>query len=98
MFTGCGTALVTPLRPDFSLDEEALRRLAQRHAPGGFQARGAHGILVRPPYYKKPPQEGPYQHYKALAAAVSLPIILYNIPGRTGGNIETPPVARLAEI
>jgi len=155
MFTGCGTALVTPFRPDFSLDEEALRRLVQRQAAAGihfvvpvgttgesptlsadeqrrvveiaveearktktpvlagaggnntahviemaraFQELGADGILSVAPYYNKPTQEGLYQHYKALAAAVSLPIILYNIPGRTGVNIETPTVARLAEI
>lgn len=155
MFTGCGTALVTPFRPDQSLDEEALRRLVKRQAAAGinfvvpcgttgesptltaaeqrrvveitieearrtktpvvagaggnntahviemareFQALGADGILSVAPYYNKPTQEGLYQHYKALAAAVSLPIILYNIPGRTGVNIETPTVARLAEI
>jgi 4-hydroxy-tetrahydrodipicolinate synthase len=155
MFTGCGTALVTPFRPDFSLDEAALRRLVQRQAAAGirfvvpvgttgesptlspeeqrrvveitveearktrtpvlagaggnntahviemareFQELGADGILSVAPYYNKPTQEGLYQHYKALAAAVSLPIILYNIPGRTGVNIETPTVARLAEI
>ena len=50
------------------------------------------------PYYNKPTQEGLYQHYKAIAAAVALPIILYNIPGRTGVNIEPATVARLAEI
>ncbi len=155
MFTGCGTALVTPFRPDLSLDEEALRRLVKRQAAAGinfvvpcgttgesptltaaeqrrvveitieearrtktpvvagaggnntahviemareFQALGADGILSVAPYYNKPTQEGLYQHYKAIAAAVSLPIILYNIPGRTGVNIEPATVARLAEI
>src|ERR1700685_649870 len=63
-----------------------------------FQALGADGILSVAPYYNKPTQEGLYQHYKALAEAISLPIILYNIPGRTGVNIETVTVARLAEI
>jgi 4-hydroxy-tetrahydrodipicolinate synthase len=59
---------------------------------------GADGILSVSPYYNKPTQEGLYQHYKAIAAAVSLPIILYNIPGRTGVNIEPATVERLAKI
>ena len=63
-----------------------------------FQALGANGILSVSPYYNKPTQEGLYQHYKAIAAAISLPIILYNIPGRTGVNIEPATVTRLAEI
>ena len=155
MFTGCGTALVTPFRKDSSLDEEAVRRLARRQVEAGidflvpcgttgesptlthaeqrrvveitieegrrgkvpvvagaggnntahviemareFQALGADGILSVSPYYNKPTQEGLYQHYKALAAAVPLPIILYNIPGRTGVNIEPATVKRLSEI
>ena len=155
MFTGCGTALVTPFKKDLSLDEEALRRLVRRQIDGGinflvpcgttgesptltsaeqrrvveitieearprkvpvvagaggnntahviemaraFQALGANGILSVAPYYNKPTQEGLYQHYKAIANAISLPIILYNIPGRTGVNIEPATIARLAEI
>ncbi|HXQ27089.1 MAG TPA: 4-hydroxy-tetrahydrodipicolinate synthase [Candidatus Acidoferrales bacterium] len=155
MFTGCGTALVTPFRKDLSLDEDALRRLVRRQIDAGinflvpcgttgesptlnraeqrrvveitveearprkvpvvagaggnntahviemareFQSLGANGILSVSPYYNKPTQEGLYQHYKAIAAAISLPIILYNIPGRTGVNIEPATVARLAEI
>jgi 4-hydroxy-tetrahydrodipicolinate synthase len=154
MFTGCGTALVTPFLPDLSLDEKTLRQLVRRQIDAGinflvpcgttgesptlsnaeqrrlveitveeargkvpvvagaggnntahviemaraFQAAGAEGILSVAPYYNKPTQEGLYQHYKAIAAAVSLPIILYNIPGRTGVNIEPATVARLAEI
>jgi 4-hydroxy-tetrahydrodipicolinate synthase len=155
MFTGCGTALVTPFKKDLSLDEEALRRLVRRQIDAGinflvpcgttgesptltsaeqrrvveitieearprkvpvvagaggnntahviemaraFQALGANGILSVAPYYNKPTQEGLYQHYKAIASALSLPIILYNIPGRTGVNIEPATVARLAEI
>ena len=155
MFTGCGTALVTPFRPDQSLDEEALRRLVQRQIAAGinflvpcgttgesptlspseqrrvveitieearrtktpvvagaggantahviemareFRALDADGILSVAPYYNKPTQEGLYQHYKAIAAEVPLPIILYNIPGRTGVNIEPATIARLAEI
>ena len=155
MFTGCGTALVTPFRLDLSLDENALRRLVQRQIGAGinflvpcgttgesptlsaaeqrrvveitiaearrtktpvvagaggnntahvielareFEKLGASGILSVSPYYNKPTQEGLYQHYKAIAEAISLPIILYNIPGRTGVNIEPATVARLAEI
>jgi len=155
MFTGCGTALVTPFRKDLSLDEEALRRLVRRQIEAGinflvpcgttgesptltnaeqrrvveitieeakprkvpvvagaggnntehviemaraFQALGADGILSVAPYYNKPTQEGLYQHYKAIASAISLPIILYNIPGRTGVNIEPATIARLAAI
>jgi 4-hydroxy-tetrahydrodipicolinate synthase len=63
-----------------------------------FAAMGADGILSVSPYYNKPTQEGLYQHYKAIAAAVPLPIILYNIPGRTGVNIEPATVERLAKI
>jgi 4-hydroxy-tetrahydrodipicolinate synthase len=155
MFTGCGTALVTPFRKDLSLDEEAVRRLARRQVDAGinflvpcgttgesptlsraeqrrvveitieearrgkirvvagaggnhtahviemareFQAMGADGILSVTPYYNKPTQEGLYQHYKAISASISLPIILYNIPGRTGVNIEPSTLGRLAEI
>ncbi|HKQ88084.1 MAG TPA: 4-hydroxy-tetrahydrodipicolinate synthase [Candidatus Acidoferrales bacterium] len=154
MFTGCGTALVTPFRRDLSLDEQALRRLLRRQIDAGieflvpcgttgesptlnhdeqvrvieitveeargkvpvvagaggnntahviemareFAALGANGILSVAPYYNKPTQEGLYQHYKALAEAVSLPIIVYNIPGRTGVNIEPGTLARLAQI
>jgi 4-hydroxy-tetrahydrodipicolinate synthase len=154
MFTGCGTALVTPFRQDFSLDEDALRRLVRRQVEAGinflvpcgttgesptlgageqkrvvqitveeargkvpvlagaggndtahvielareFEALGASGILSVSPYYNKPTQEGLYQHFKAIAAAVRLPIILYNIPGRTGVNIEPATIKRLAEI
>ncbi len=63
-----------------------------------FKQLGANGILSVSPYYNKPTQEGLYQHFKALAAAVDLPIILYNIPGRTGVNIEPSTIKRLAEI
>ncbi len=63
-----------------------------------FQALGADGILSVSPYYNKPTQEGLYQHYKAIAGAISLPIILYNVPGRTGVNIEPATLVRLAEI
>ncbi len=59
---------------------------------------GADAALVVAPYYNKPTQEGFYQHYKALAEAVDIPICVYNIPGRTGKNIEPETIARLAEL
>ena len=59
---------------------------------------GVTGILTASPYYNKPTQEGQYQHFKAIAESVSKPIILYNVPGRTGANLEASTVARLAEI
>ena len=154
MFTGCGTALVTPFRPDLSLDEEALRTLVRRQvmagvnflAPcgttgesptlsrqehlrvveitleearpripvlagaGGYntaqvielarelERMGVDGILSVTPYSNKPTQEGLYQHYKAIATAVRLPVIVYNVPGRTGVNVEPATLKRLAEI
>jgi 4-hydroxy-tetrahydrodipicolinate synthase len=154
MFTGCGTALVTPFRKDLSLDEAAMRRLVQRQiraginflvpcgttgesptltraehlrvvgivleeakgkvpvlgGAGGYntaevielardlQRLGVDGILSVAPYYNKPTQEGLYQHFKAIAAAVPLPIVVYNIQGRTGVNVETATLKRLAEI
>lgn len=59
---------------------------------------GADAALVVAPYYNKPTQEGFYQHYKALAEAVEIPICIYNIPGRTGKNIEPETIIRLAEL
>lgn len=59
---------------------------------------GVHGAMLVGPYYNKPPQEGYYQHFKAIAAETDLPIILYNVPGRTGSNILPSTIARLAEI
>jgi len=58
----------------------------------------ADGILSVTPYYNKPTQEGLYQHFKAIASATSLPIILYNVPPRTNVNIDPPTLRRLAEI
>ncbi len=154
MFTGCGTAMVTPFRPDGSLDEATLRLLVERQIDAGIDflvpcgttgesptlsheehlrvveitlelakgrvavlagaggyntsevillaqelaAIGVDGILSVTPYYNKPTQEGLYQHYKALASAVSLPIILYSVQGRTGVNIEPATVKRLASL
>ena len=58
---------------------------------------GADGVLLVSPYYNKPSQEGLYLHYKAIAEAVALPQILYNVPGRTGMNMEAGTTIRLAE-
>jgi len=59
---------------------------------------GANGALMISPYYNKPTQEGLYRHFKAVAESVDIPIIVYNIPGRTAVNIEPETIARLAEI
>src|SRR5439155_21165086 len=63
-----------------------------------LQHLGADGILSVTPYYNKPTQEGLYQHYKAIASAVRLPIIVYSVQGRTGVNVEPATLARLAQI
>ena len=60
-------------------------------------SEGADATLQVAPYYNKPTQEGFYQHYRAIAEAVELPICVYNIPGRTGKNIEPETIARMAE-
>src|SRR5277367_1811966 len=154
MFTGCGTAMVTPFRQSGSVDEPTLRKLIQRQIDAGIdflvpcgttgesptltheehlrvveitvelakgkvpvlagaggyntaevitmarelQTLGADGILSVTPYYNKPTQEGLYQHYKAIASAISLPMIAYNVQPRTNVNIETSTLRRLAEI
>ncbi|MBI2549946.1 4-hydroxy-tetrahydrodipicolinate synthase [Candidatus Woesearchaeota archaeon] len=59
---------------------------------------GADAVLVVSPYYNKPTQEGLYRHFKAIAEAVSIPVIVYNIQGRTGVNIETATLARMAQV
>ncbi len=153
-FEGCGTALVTPFRNDFSIDEEALRKLVRRQVNAGvhflvpcgttgenptltrnehmrvveitleetkgrvpvlagaggyntaevmelareLEAMGVDGLLSVTPYYNKPTQEGLYQHYRAIAGATRLPIVLYNVPGRCGTNLEPATVSRLAKI
>jgi 4-hydroxy-tetrahydrodipicolinate synthase len=154
MFTGCGTALVTPFARDYTVDEEALRRLVRRQidagidflvpcgttgesptltraehlrvveitveesrgkvpvlgGAGGYNTAevielaqelaqiGVDGILSVTPYYNKPTQEGLYQHYRAIASAVTLPIVVYSVQGRTGVNVEPVTLARLAGI
>lgn len=63
-----------------------------------LKTMGADGILSVTPYYNKPTQEGLYQHYKAIASAVELPIIVYSVQGRTGVNVEPATLKRLSEI
>jgi 4-hydroxy-tetrahydrodipicolinate synthase len=59
---------------------------------------GVNAILTASPYYNKPTQEGQYRHFRTIAEAVDKPLILYNVPGRTGANLEPATVARLAEV
>jgi 4-hydroxy-tetrahydrodipicolinate synthase len=63
-----------------------------------LESLGANGLLSVTPYYNKPTQEGLYQHYRAIARSTRLPIVLYNVPGRCGTNLEPSTVKRLAEI
>jgi len=154
LWTGCGTALVTPFTRDGALDEGAVRRLTRRQmasgihflvpcgttgesptlsdderrrvvelvveeaggqvavlaGAGGYDTReviataqsfkrlGAAGILSVTPYYNKPTQEGLFQHYSAIAGEVGLPIIVYNVPGRTGCNVDVGTLVRLSEV
>jgi 4-hydroxy-tetrahydrodipicolinate synthase len=154
MFTGCGTALVTPFRQDRSLDEATLRSLVKRQIAAGIdflvpcgttgesptltreehlrvieitldeakgkvpvlggaggyntsevielaselKAIGVDGFLSVTPYYNKPTQEGLYQHYKAIASAVQLPMIVYSVQSRTAINVEPATLKRLAGI
>jgi 4-hydroxy-tetrahydrodipicolinate synthase len=150
---GCGTALVTPMRVDGSVDEPALAAFVDWQIQSGIgllipcgttgeastltetewlrvieitiqaaagraavfagcthnstavaverairlsKLPGLTGILTASPYYNRPSQEGQFQHFKAIAAATPLPILLYNIPGRTGVNIDPATVLRLA--
>jgi 4-hydroxy-tetrahydrodipicolinate synthase len=69
--------------------------VAKAHAAA--QIPGVTAILTANPYYNRPTQEGQFQHFKAVAEAVELPVVLYNIPGRTGANLEPATVARLVE-
>ena len=90
--------------------EEAAGEVSVLAGAGGYDTRevielargcekaGADGLLSVTPYYNKPTQEGLYQHYKALASEVSLPIVVYSVQGRTGVNVEPATLGRLAEI
>ena len=80
---GVGVLVPTPRAIELSQEAEKL---------------GMDGLLLVVPYYNKPSQEGLYQHYKTVAASVSIPIMLYNIPSRTGVNMLPETVARLAEL
>jgi len=71
--------------------DEAIRLTKQAYKAG------ADGALMVAPYYNRPSQEGLYQHYKKVAEAAPIPIVLYNIPGRTGVNMNPETLARLAE-
>ena len=68
------------------------------HLAALMRSAGAAGLLSVTPYYNKPTQEGLYQHYKAIAQSTPLPIVVYNVPGRTGVNVEVATLTRLAEI
>jgi len=68
------------------------------HAVGEMAKAGATGILSVSPYYNKPTQEGLYQHYRAIAESTSLPVMVYNVAGRTGSNVETATLVRLSAI
>ncbi|MCF7805594.1 MAG: 4-hydroxy-tetrahydrodipicolinate synthase [Candidatus Marinimicrobia bacterium] len=62
------------------------------------QSLGADGVLVVSPYYNKPTQAGLYEHYKAVAESIEIPVVMYNVPGRTSSNISAETQLRLAEI
>jgi 4-hydroxy-tetrahydrodipicolinate synthase len=68
------------------------------HLAGEMEKAGAKGLLSVTPYYNKPTPEGLYQHYRAIADSTPLPIVVYNVPGRTGVNIDVPTLVRLAAI
>ncbi|HVO60241.1 MAG TPA: 4-hydroxy-tetrahydrodipicolinate synthase [Terriglobales bacterium] len=73
--------------------QHAIERAKQVAALAGVDA-----VLTASPYYNKPTQEGQYRHFKTIAEAMNKPVILYNVPGRTGSNIEPGTLARLAEV
>ncbi len=90
--------------------EEAKGRVPVLAGAGGYntaevielakelEAMGVDGVLSVTPYYNKPTQEGLYQHYKAIASAIRLPIVVYSVQGRTGVNVEPATLKRLSEI
>lgn len=90
--------------------DEAAGRVPVLAGAGGYSTRevihlaeamrqaGASGLLSVTPYYNKPTQEGLFQHYRAIAESTPLPVVLYNVPGRTGVNLDTSTIVRLSEI
>jgi len=89
--TAAGRAKVVPGTGSNSTSEAVrLTKFAQR--------AGADGALLVAPYYNRPNQEGLYRHFAAIAENVEIPLVLYNIPGRTGRNVEPETIARLAEL
>lgn len=76
-----------------SYDTEASVELTRR-----VSSAGAHGVMAVVPYYNKPPQEGLYRHFRAIAEATDLPVMLYNVPSRTSRNLEAATVIRLAQV
>jgi 4-hydroxy-tetrahydrodipicolinate synthase len=68
------------------------------HAARRMRAAGADGILSVTPYYNKPTPEGLFQHYSAIAEAIDMPIVVYNVPGRTGCNVDPATIARLSGV
>ncbi|SDC88078.1 4-hydroxy-tetrahydrodipicolinate synthase [Paenibacillus sp. UNCCL117] len=68
------------------------------HLSKEAEKRGVDALLLVAPYYSRPSQEGLYQHFKAIAEAVNIPVILYNVPGRTGVNIDADTTIRLSQI
>jgi 4-hydroxy-tetrahydrodipicolinate synthase len=68
------------------------------HAARRLKAAGADGILSVTPYYNKPTPEGLFQHYRAIADAIDMPIIVYNVPGRTGCNVDPATLIRLSSV
>lgn len=89
--TAAGRARVVPGTGSNSTSEAIrLTRFAER--------AGADGALLVAPYYNRPNQEGMYRHFATIAESVGIPLVLYNIPGRTGRNVEPETIARLAEL
>lgn len=80
----------------FGIGGNNTKALASRLSP--FDRKGVDGILSVSPYYNKPNAQGIYNHYKSLAEASDIPIIMYNVPGRTGSNISAETTLKIAEI
>ena len=68
------------------------------HLSRGAKDLGVDGVLLISPYYNKPNQKGIFRHYEAIAKAVDVPIVVYNVPSRTGSNIAAVTIKRLSEV